>query len=109
MPTAFSHLLGRDVDTDSEEWRHETECRWLLRAKPTRSAKHLHLYGVQDRDTLFRFNQATGQMELREDYRKLWPKDDRGRTINPLMHWRGIEAADRILADAKRLYTKQPT
>jgi hypothetical protein len=104
MPTAFDPLTGQDVDTDSETWRHSCECRYLLRAFPTRNQKHLHLYGVIDRSMLFEVNAKTGETAMREDYKKLWPKSATGRTINPLMHWRGIEEADRILADAKRLY-----
>lgn len=100
----FSHLLGRDVSNYSEEHRHECECRALLRMKPTRSQKHMHLYGVADRSDLFQHNSVSGRNELKPDYKKLWPKNSIGRTINPLMHWRGIEEADRILADAKRLY-----
>lgn len=103
MPTAYSQLLGREVDTASEEWRHETECRWLLTAKPTRTDKHLYLYGVTDREALFTYDKE-GHHVLREDYAKHW------QVKNPLMKWRGIAATDRILEDAKRLYTlSQPT
>lgn len=104
MTTVFSQLANAVVDSDSEAWRHECECRHLLRAYPTRSQKHMHLYGVHDRAMLFEFNTKTGETVLREDHKKLWPKNDRGRTINPIMHWRGIEAADRILSDARRLH-----
>ena len=104
MPTAFDPITGQEVDTSSEAWRHSCECRWLLANKPTRSQKHLHLYGVEDRAKLFRFDTRTGRQELRDDVSSLWPEDDRGRTIKPLMAWRGLEAADRILADARRLY-----
>ena len=104
MPAAFDPITGQDVDTASEAWRHSCECRWLLTAKPTRTDKHLHLYGVSDRAMLFESNSKTGQTVLRDDHKKLWPKNDRGRTINPLMHWRGIEEADRILADARKLH-----
>lgn len=104
MPTAYSHLLGRDVDTYSEEWRHECECRWLLEAKPTKSQKHLHLYGVADREMLFEYDPKSGRPKLADDHAKRW-------VIRfPLMKARGIAAADRILEDAKRLYTlSQPT
>lgn len=104
MPTAYSHLLGRDVDTYSEEWRHECECRWLLTAKPTKSQKHTYLYGVPDRQQLFEWDHKAGKYVLAADHAKLW-------VIRfPLMKARGLEAADRILEDAKRLYTlSQPT
>lgn len=107
MPTAFDPITGQDVDTASEAWRHSCECRWLLDNKPTRSLKHRWLYGVDDRAKLFRFNAKTGQQELRDDLASLWPKDDRGRTVKPIMSLRGIEAADRILADAKTIYDHQ--
>lgn len=103
MPTAYSHLAGRDVDTSSEEWRHECECRWMLTAKPTKSEKHIYIYGVPDRAKLFEHDPKTGQYVLAEDHRKRWviPK--------PLMFWRGIEAADRILADARRIHESKLT
>jgi len=104
MRPVYSHLAGREVDSSSEAWRHECECRWLLTNKPTRSLKHLHLYGVDDRAKLFRFDTKTGRQELRDDVSSLWPRDDRGRPIKPIMAWRGLEAADRMLADARRLY-----
>lgn len=104
MPTAYSHLAGREVDTSSEAWRHECECRWLLTAKPTRSQKHLHLYGVTNRDQLMRFNTKTGKTELRDDASSLWPKNEQGRTVKPLMAHRSLAAADRILEDARRLH-----
>ena len=109
MPTAFNPLTGSEVDTASEEWRHLCECRWLLTNKPTRSAKHLHLYGVSDRSQLFRYNTKTGKSELREDASSVWRKDDSGRTIKPLMAWRGLEAVDRLLADARRLHEMTTT
>lgn len=101
MPTAVSELTGEPVDTSSEEWRHHCECSWLLANKPTKMAKHLHLYGVHDREQLFQFNTKTGRAELAEDWR--------ARLIEqrPLMRVRSLEAADRILADAKRLHEKR--
>ena len=98
----FSKLLGRDVSNYSEEWRHECECRWLLANKPTRVDKHFFLYGVYDRAMLFEFNSKTGQTDLKEGYTKLWPKWPK-----PLMHHRGLERTDKILADAKTLYDQQ--
>jgi hypothetical protein len=104
MPTAYSHLAGEDVDTASEAWRHETECRWLLTAKPTRTEKHMHLYGVPNRDQLMEYDPKAGARRLAGDHAKRWT------AANPLMKWRGLEAADRILADAKRLHElSQPT
>lgn len=97
MPTAYSHLAGADVDTASEAWRHECECRWLLTAKPTRTAKHMHLYGVPDREQLFGYDRATGRPLAA-------PDTSRWQHKAPLMKFRGIEAADRMLADAKQLY-----
>lgn len=93
MPTAYSHLAGAEVDTSSEEWRHECECQWLLTAKPTKSQKHMHLYGVPDRAKLFTVNPRTGQSEISKDA-----------SNKSLMKFRSLEAADRILADARKLY-----
>lgn len=109
MPTAFDPLTGRDVDTMSEEWRHTCECRWLLANKPTRSAKHLYLYGVADRKELFKPHPATGQPTLRDDISTLWPIGNNGRPVRPLMAFRSLEAADRILADARRIYESTTT
>lgn len=103
----YSILADAEVDGGSETWRHETECKWLLVKKPTRSDKHLWLYGVNDRSKLFRFDAKTSQLVLREDLRALWGKDDRGRDIKPIMALRGLEAADRILDDAKKIYDHQ--
>ena len=98
MTQVYSQLAGRDVDTWSEEWRHECECRWLLTEKPTRTQKHLHLYGVADRQSLMTYDTKTGRPVLRDNHAALW-------TIRfPLMKARSLEAADRLLADAKRLY-----
>ena len=99
---------GRRVSNYSEEWRHECMCRWLLINKPTRTLKHLFLYGVPDRNRLFRFNPKTGKSELVDDYRNLWV-DPRS---PPLMKHHGIKAADRLLDDARRLrelLNSQPT
>lgn len=97
MPTAYSHLAGEDVDTSDERWRHECECRWLLKEKPTRTLKHMHLYGVTDRNKLI-FYDKQGRPVLREGYANLWL------TKSPLMKFRGLEGADRLLAEAKRLH-----
>lgn len=103
----YSILADAEVDSGSETWRHETECKWLLVKKPTRSDKHQWLYGVQDRSKLFRFDPLSGKPELRDDLRALWGKDDRGRDIKPIMAHRGLEAADRLLDDAKKIYDHQ--
>lgn len=104
MTLVHSQLLGREVDSYSEEWRHECECRWLLTAKPTRTDKHMHLYGVPDRRMLFRYNPRTGKDELSDDHASRWENKF------PLMKMRGLAAADRILEDARTLYNlSQPT
>lgn len=103
MTTAYSHLTGAEVDTNSEAWRHECECRWLLANKPTKSTKHLHLYGVTDRASLFTKNPQTGAMDvLATDLPARWTTQSK-----PLMHFRGLAAADRLLADARKLYELQ--
>lgn len=90
----YSKLAGREVDSSSEEHRHECECRWLLAHKPTRLAKHLWLYGVKDK--IIVANPITG--ELRENYKDLLE------VRKSILTARGLAAADRILADAKKLY-----
>lgn len=100
MPTAFDPLTGAEVDTASEAWRHSCECRWLLDNKPTRTEKHRYLFGVNDREQLFTHDRQTGQSVLRDDYRTL-------QAGKPLMNVRSLEAADRILADARKIYEAQ--
>lgn len=95
---AFDPLSGREVDTGSEEWRNVCECRDLLTRKPTRSEKHLYLYGVSDRSKLMEFDRKTGKDVLAADYTTRWV------VKNPLMKWRGLAGADKLLAEAKRLY-----
>jgi len=98
MPTAYSILAGAEVDTCSEEWRHQCECRWLLDEKPTRSMKHLYLYGVTDRASLMVFDTKSGKHVLRDNFANLW-------TIRfPMMKARSLAAADHLLAEAKRLH-----
>lgn len=100
---------GTQASNYSDAYRHECECRWLLANKPTRSAKHLYLYGVQDRKELFQPHPATGQPVLRDDISSLWPKGSNGRPVRPLMAFRSLEAADRILADARRIHESTTT
>ena len=105
MPTAFSHLAGREVSTSSPEWQRECECRFLLQRYPTRELKHRFLYGVKDRSDLFEVvetyqdGEEKGEIVLKKDHEKMWDKRH-----PPVMRWRGLEEADRLLADAKRLY-----
>lgn len=99
MATAKSELTGMLVDMSSAEWLHECECSWLLRNKVNKAEKHLHLYGVVDREELFVFNPVSGRNELADDWKT--------RVVTktpPLMAKRGLAAADRLLADAKRLW-----
>lgn len=98
MPTAFDELTGQEVDTSSEAWRHRCECAWLLENKPTRTDKHLYLFGVRDRESLFAWNSRAHAVTLREDWRDLLVEK------RPIAVVRGFEAADRILTDAKRLH-----
>ena len=99
MPMVYSILAGHEVDSASEAWRHECECRWLLQHKPTRVAKYLYLFGVVDRNKLFIFNTKTGRSSLAEKLTDVWQTPSK-----PLMHWRGLAGADKILADARILH-----
>lgn len=100
MAAVISELTGETVDTSSEEWRHETECSWLLTNKPNRTQKHLYLYGVVDRAELFVFDGKLGRDVIAEQY-----ANRRSQNVQPSIYKsRGLEAADRILADAKRLH-----
>lgn len=99
MRTVTSELTGEPVDTSSDAWRHECECRWLLDNKTTRAAKHQYLYGVWDREQIMVWNPREGRHELAPDWRE---RVDKGK--RPLFAIRGLEAADRILADARRLW-----
>lgn len=88
-----SELAGQMVDSSSEQWRHETECAWLLANMPNRQAKHLHCYGVNDRAVMFdRFGQ------MHEEFTA------RARLPPSIYKARGLDAADRLMADAKRLW-----
>lgn len=103
MPTAYSYLFERDVDTSSEEWRRECECNWLLEHKPTRSQKHLFLFGVDDRKKLFGYDPQTGGQTVKDKelLNELWGKS------RPVMAIRGLAAADSLLADAKTIYDRK--
>lgn len=47
--TAISELTGIEVDTYSEEWRHECECRWLLDSLPSKQERREYLDKVEKR------------------------------------------------------------
>ena len=93
MSTAYSVLAGAGVDTASEAWRHECECRWLLANKITKAEKHQYLFGVPDRA------QIVTAGKLRPDASSVWPKDRK-----PVAHFRGLAAADRLLDDARKIF-----
>jgi hypothetical protein len=100
MPTVISELTGEPVDTSSEAWRHECECAWLLANKPNRAAKHLYLYGVPDRSQLVTYDSKTGRDVIVEEF-----QNRRSSAVPASIYKaRGLEAADRILEDAKRLH-----
>ena len=84
MPTAFSILAGRTVDTASEEWRHECECQTVL-AMPDRPARLRYLYGVEGR----------------------WSDGRAKVTVRGVAHIRGMDAAKRIQADCMTLHEAQ--
>lgn len=48
MPTAISELTGEEVDTWSEAYRHECECRFVLQM-PTREARKQYLLDITKR------------------------------------------------------------
>lgn len=89
---------GREVSNYSPEWMRECTCRWLLDNKPTRTLKHLYLYGVHDRRQLMFFDPKVGRERLADNYRERWV------IKSPLMKFQGLEAADRLLADARTLH-----
>jgi hypothetical protein len=100
MPMLYSVLLGAQCDTESEDWRHECECRWLIQNKPDSSALHLYLYGVEQRARVIT-RDTSGQERLLPEHARLWndPK------TKPLTAYRGLQAADRLLNDIQRLKT----
>lgn len=79
MATAISEFTGEPVDTASEEWRHECECRYMLDHFTTRDQRNLHIEGVP--------KPAPGQ-----------------RFVKGLRTYRGDEAAQRLVDDTKRLF-----
>jgi hypothetical protein len=101
MPT--SELTGEELSATSEAWRRECELRYLLEAFPRRADKHLHLYGVEDREQLFRFDSKTGQMVLRDQY-DFSKSANRNAAPASVFKFRGLAAADQLLADAKQLH-----
>ncbi len=72
--TAYSHLAGREVPTDSEEWRHECEVATVLALSPSQYA---------------RFFDGWTNAEGRRD--------------RSLAEMRGPEAVERLKADVVRL------
>jgi hypothetical protein len=76
MTQKISEFTDQPVDTFSESWRHECECRWLL-ALPTREQRNRFLYGYTD---------SAG-------------KKQRG-----VADIRGAEAAAKLKRDAERLF-----
>ena len=98
MATVYSALLGADCDSASEAWRHECECRWLLKNKPDIKALHLYLYGVEQRDQVVTRDTREKNVLL-TDHARLWKEPK----TKPLSAYRGIQAADRLLEDVLRL------
>lgn len=70
----------------------------MLTNKPTRLEKHLYLFGVTDRKHLFKFNNATGQDELADEFKT------KSNMKPSIMKARGLAAADKMLADAKKIH-----
>lgn len=69
MPTL---LDGREVPTDSEEWRHECEARSIA-ALPKLSYRRAWLAGIEAS------RGKADAIRLRETIRALWSQRDRGR------------------------------
>lgn len=61
----YSKLLGSEVDSWSEDWRHECECSSIL-AMPTRDARHDFLLGVE------KFRGRPSAEKLKSDVLRLW-------------------------------------
>jgi len=96
MPT-FSEITGQPVDTSSEDWRHECECRHVLDGFPDKSSRNMWLYGDPDgvRDAMGRIVEDRVQKKS-------------------VAHIRGIAAADRIregaiaIANARKAARQKP-
>jgi hypothetical protein len=43
MPTTTSEFTGLEIDTFSEDWRHECEVRHIVDNIPTRELRNAHL------------------------------------------------------------------
>lgn len=100
MSLVVSLLYQKAVDTASPEWREECEASWLLAHKPTRAAKHRYLYGVSDRQQIMATDREFGKEILASD----WKTISDGKSV---LSSRGLEAADKLLADAKLLYERR--
>jgi len=98
MSEVYSELLDRMVDSFSEEWRHECECRWMLDRKPDPIQMNLYLYGVENRSQVVA-KDATDQDRLIPEHARFW-KDPK---TKPLTAYRGLQNADQLLNDVLRL------
>jgi hypothetical protein len=98
MAEVYSELLSRPCDSYSEEWRHECECRWLLKEKPDPIQLNLYLYGVENRDQVVT-KDAAGKDRLVADHARLW-KDPK---TKPLSAYRGLHQTDQIREDVLKL------
>jgi hypothetical protein len=102
LAEVYSELLERMCDSYSGEWRHECECRWLLKEKPDPIQLNLYLYGVENRSQVVA-KDVTGQDRLISEHARLW----RDPKTKPLTAYRGLQNADRLLNDALRLKSLQ--
>lgn len=73
----MSELTGTEVASDSEAWRHECECRWVLDGMADREQRNAYLDGETD---------YAGKL-----------------TRKGVKHQRGEEAVERIRRDVYRL------
>lgn len=89
-PMVFSVLAGREVANNSEEWRHECECRWVL-GLPTKAARLRYLYGASEVD-------AKGQVKFWKGIAQVRGGGNEAR---------GMAVADKIKADCMRLHELQ--
>jgi len=98
MATVYSVLLDAECDSASEAWRHECECRWLLKNKPDLTALHLYLYGVEQREQVVT-RDTRGKEVLLAEHARLWKEPK----TKPLSAHRGLQAADRLLEGVSRI------